>query len=143
MPKLKYLDSNDNAVEEKPSGFKLSRRYGENPANVTCFFCGENNGIILLGELPNDRKAPDQLLVDYIPCSQCKKSMGDGVTLMGVQPSPAFPGQMSNDPSAPLYPTGRWTTISAEQANKIIKADYPLTRGQIIMVPDDQLPKTE
>lgn len=139
MSTIKFLDSNDKVVDTKPNDYQPSPKYGDNPCNITCFMCGKESGVLLIGLLPNDRKAPEQILIDYTPCDHCKVDMAKGVTLVGVHPTPTIPGQPSINQEIPVYPTGHWVTLPLEEARKIITNGDELTRGQIIFIDNQQL----
>ena len=63
---------------------KLSKEHGVNPSILKCFWCGEDIGVALLGALPNDAKAPHQIVCDYTPCDACIELMSQGITVMEV-----------------------------------------------------------
>ena len=62
----------------------LSTKHGVNPSLQVCFYCGEDIGVLLLGRLPNDEKAPRKMCTDIEPCDKCKDKIGDNVILIEV-----------------------------------------------------------
>jgi hypothetical protein len=81
---------------------KLSPQHGVNPALSTCFWCGADDGsILLMGRLPNDEPAPTKVCASYEPCPTCQSHMDLGITLMEADPT-------TN------RPTGRWMVIKPE-----------------------------
>ena len=90
---------------------RLSEKHGVNPSMGLCFFCGQENGeIILPGKMKGDVKAPRQAVWNYDPCDECKKLMGMGVMVIEVR--------AGSDPENP-YRTGRLTVIKVGAAQRI------------------------
>lgn len=95
----------------KPFAINLSKEHGVNPSITKCFFCGEDSGIALFGQLPNDEKAPMNAgVVDFTPCSQCQEYMSKGIMLVSVKD-----GSDQENP----YRTGSIAVIKEEVAKKI------------------------
>lgn len=103
------------------SKLKLSKKYGANPTIPVCYWCGkEKDEIVLLGKIgkgKEDIEAPKNMVMNYDPCDECQKKMALGVTLIAVtdipHPEKQFPIQEG------LYPTGSWSVISEEAAQRI------------------------
>jgi hypothetical protein len=67
-------------------GIRLSEKHGVNPSIAVCFFCGEDNGeIILPGRLPGDAEAPRRGVWNHNPCDTCKGHMAQGIYLIQVR----------------------------------------------------------
>lgn len=65
------------------SSIRLSENHGVNPSLGLCFWCGEEDGtLLLLGRLPNDAEAPRKVCASYEPCDKCTAGMAQGITLM-------------------------------------------------------------
>lgn len=98
---------------------KLSPRYGANPSISVCAFCGEDKGLLLLGRLKGDAKAPMRMIVDYVPCDACKEKMKLGRTIVEVV--------TYDNGTLPIkegaWPTGRWMVISCESAARLFNDD--------------------
>lgn len=98
---------------------KLSPKHGLNPCIRLCFWCGEPDGISILGKLPDDMEAPRQAVMDYEPCPDCVKKMKKGCTIISVtqdQPADHRPA-IQNDPD--IYPTGDWAVLSDDGVPKL------------------------
>ena len=108
------------------NSIKLSKKHGVNPTICKCFFCGNDKGIALLGQIGDMRKgedfeAPPCVVMDYDPCDECQENMNKGVTLIGVtevQPSDNRPA-MKAQGDMKVYPTGRWCVIKPEAFSRV------------------------
>jgi hypothetical protein len=80
------------------SNIRLDPEHGVNPSLIQCFYCMNDMGIELLGQLnPRARKAfeeagigrgaeaPHKLCLDMEPCDECKSFMAQGVILISVR----------------------------------------------------------
>ena len=98
-------------------GIRLSEKHGVNPSKQVCFFCGEVKGLMLLGKLKGDAKAPDKLMVDYEPCESCAEKFKQGILWIESSAAPIAPNQ------APIvngaYPTGRWCVTTEALLDKL------------------------
>jgi len=98
----------------------LSEKHGVNPSLGVCFWCGQDDGTVLLvGRLPEDREAPRHLCASYEPCAACKEKMALGITIIEADTRPAYDRQpeMQRD----VYPTGRWWVLSEEWARRTLQ----------------------
>ena len=103
---------------------KISQKHGLNPSIPICFWCGKDkNEIALLGKLKNDEEAPEEVLLDYEPCDECKEKMEKGVLCIEVlKENPNNLPPISKDPNnQEVYPTGRFFVITEECANRIFE----------------------
>ncbi len=105
---------------------KLSPKYGANPALTTCFWCGKETGVALLGRITKgekggDYKAPKYVFGGYEPCDECKENMEKGATIMEADREPAFTGQPEMQTG--VYPTGKWIVLTREAAKRILGLD--------------------
>lgn len=97
---------------------RLSPKHGVNPSLGICFWCGGDDGtVVLLGKIIStgytDPKAPHRAVYSYEPCDTCKEQMARGVTIVEVtmtEPIPPIPPIQTNPQT--LYPTGRWSVIT-------------------------------
>ena len=110
-------------------GINVSPKHGVNPSMSVCFWCGKDDGsILLLGRIKNPRKfgmkerhttdpdpeAPRRLVASMEPCDNCKALMARGITLMEAnEPSP---GQTPE-------PTGRWFVVTEEATERMFDAE--------------------
>lgn len=63
---------------EKEPMLKLSPRHRLNPSMERCWGCGENIGILLMGQIDEqDSKAPREVMTGNF-CNKCKSVMNDG-----------------------------------------------------------------
>ena len=99
-------------------GIRLSEQHGVNPSKQVCFFCGEVKGLMFLGKLKGDAKAPDKLLVDYEPCESCAEKFKQGILCIETSTAPIAPNQAPIANGA--YPTGRWTVTTEAVIDKLI-----------------------
>lgn len=127
------------------SNIPLSPKYGVNPCMRVCFWCGEIDGLALMGRIRkkdpytgravrgSDEEAPRQAVLDYEPCPKCAEHMSLGVTCMEattVQPSDNRPEIQKG-----IYPTGRFCVIKEEAANNVFPG-YDLKTGGKIFIED-------
>lgn len=90
-----------NQIEPSP-------KHGLNPSLNICFWCKEPKGMLLMGYLPNDEKAPYAILTDYEPCDKCKEKFNQGIQLIEISEEHGE-GQLpiTNRNNKDYYPTGR------------------------------------
>lgn len=103
-------------MAKKHKGIKVSPQHGVNPSMAMCFFCGESKGLVLLGKLPNDAKAPKECIVDYQPCDKCSEHWKKGTPIIRCTTAPVYDRPPIVDG---VWPTGAWCVISNESAEKI------------------------
>ena len=96
------------------SRITLHPEFGLNPSVTICFWCGEADGVALLGR-NGGKEAPRQICTGYNPCPTCQNSMAQGITIMEASETPNPPQQA---PLSNAYPTGRWVVISEEAARE-------------------------
>lgn len=96
---------------------QISKKYGLNPTQSICFFCGQTKRLMILGKLKGDVKAPNKVLADYQPCKECLQKISRGrlvveVTTEDTGSIPISPG---------MWPTGRWCVIGPRSARLLFK----------------------
>ena len=99
-------------------GINLSPKHGVNPSMGVCFWCGKDDGsILLLGKINNPRRlgmkehhhtkpdpeAPRRMVASMEPCEKCKGLMARGITLIEAAGTEGDP-----------QPTGRWWVVTEE-----------------------------
>lgn len=89
---------------------RISEKHGVNPSMGTCFWCGQDDGtIILFGKLPGDKEAPRHAIVSYEPCKKCEANFALGILLFEAREEPLLAGQMPIHEG--MYPTGRYFVV--------------------------------
>lgn len=77
-----------------------------------CLYCGKDKSIFPLIHL---KKPPEKVIIDYEPCSECKKRWNEGVPVLEVTHTPTTNGQPSIGVDADgksVYPTGAYMVLS-------------------------------
>lgn len=124
---------------------RVSEKHGVNPALGVCFWCGKEDGtVILVGRLPNDAEAPRYVTASYEPCAACQAKMALGVTLVEATDRANHPGQPPiqerNARTPALYPTGVWVVITRDATMRLFQpvelAKQILTLGKVYLEPD-------
>jgi len=106
---------------------RLSQKHGVNPSLGVCFWCGEDDGtVLLLGRLKDDAEAPRRACVSYEPCAKCAEQMAQGIQFFEATDTPNHTGlpPMANG----AYPTGRWVVLKEEAVGKVITNEDMLAR---------------
>lgn len=99
---------------------RLSERYGANLALGVCFWCGKEDGtVLLLGRLPGDAEAPRRVASSYEPCEACRKVWAKGVAFIEATRRPQHDGQVPL--AEQVYPTGRLLVLTIDVAMKIVQ----------------------
>ena len=101
------------------SKIRLSDKHGLNPSIAVCFFCGKDKGLVVLGKMKGDVKAPKRAVFDYAPCEECLAKMKQGTTVIEVTRVSSDAPQIADG----AWPTGRWCVISKESARALFKTD--------------------
>jgi len=123
-------------------GLRVSEKHGVNPSLGVCFWCGESDGtVLLLGQLPDDREAPRQMVASYEPCDKCKAGMAQGITLIEAQNQPFRDDQppMAKSGGQDVYPSGRMVVITEEAFRRIFSgeaAEAGLRRRKAFILPE-------
>ena len=107
------------------SKFKMSPKYGANNSYHVCPWCGEKTGAYTsFGELPDDAKAPETIIVNYDPCAKCNETWQKTVPVIEISARQIVPGQpaINSDKDNPVYPTLRVACLTLEAA-KGLKMD--------------------
>lgn len=86
-------------------------------ALTKCFFCGEDDRILLNQILsPKRAKAIEEMhgkVIDYEPCNQCAEYMKQGIILIAVDE------EKTDDPKHP-YRTGAFWVVTEDSIPKLI-----------------------
>ena len=108
---------------------RVCEKYGVNPSVGVCFWCGEDDGTVILpGRLKGDAEAPRRAVWSYDPCEKCKGLMAQGFALLEAKHDPERDGQppMKSE-GRDVYPTGRWMVLKREAAVRLFGEE--LTKG--------------
>ncbi len=108
-------------AKKKNDSIKLSPKHGLNPSIRHCFWCGKEDGLVLLGKLPGDKEAPRNVIVDYEPCAKCKEIFDKGILVAGVTRKPVIENMdpIGYDGEFPLYPDGSHFVASEDWARRM------------------------
>lgn len=88
---------------------RLSPKHGLNPSLAVCFFCGEDNGeIIIPGMMKGDREAPRRACWNMDPCAKCAEHMKAGIILIEATPTKDGPDR-----------TGRQVVVRDEMISRV------------------------
>lgn len=91
----------------------LSPKHGLNPSLGLCFFCGKENGTVVIpGKLKGDIEAPRHAVWDMTPCEECKKLMDMGILFIEVKDGE----KGARNP----YRTGRQWVLKQEAVERLI-----------------------
>ncbi len=94
-------------------GIRLSEKHGVNPSVGVCFWCGRDNGTVVLpGLLPDDAEAPRRAVWDWEPCDVCIEDRSQGITF--------------EEHTEDRAPTGRWVVVKEEAVPGIINDTFLL-----------------
>ena len=108
------------------SGIRVSEKHGVNPSLGICFWCGGDDGTVLLvGKLPGDKAAPHRMFVSYDPCDTCKEGFAQGVAFIEAREVETFDGQpaIQKNGLQELYPTGRYMVVKAEAVPRLLSPE--------------------
>jgi hypothetical protein len=84
------------------------------------FWCGgDKNEIILFGKLPGDKEAPKGIVMNYDPCDKCAANFALGILLIEVTTAS---NELEIAPG--LYPTGRYSVLKREAAERIFTENF-------------------
>jgi len=98
---------------------RLSKKHGLNPMLMVCYVCNEaTNEIALLGELPEDKEAPRQGVLNKEPCEKCREWMKKGVIFISTRD-----GEEDSDNP---YRTGGWCVLKDEAVTRVVSTPHLL-----------------
>lgn len=111
----------DNNIEISPA-------FGLNPTIIKCFWCMEDINVKLMGRIKNDIcddvVAPDHMILDYKPCPKCKQLFDKGCICIEITDKPNKNAYIPF-PNTECYPTGSYTVLEKDFAEKIFKTKKP------------------
>ena len=141
------MSNNKNNIE-------ISPKYGLNPTIPICFWCGKDeNELAVLGRIRkkdprtgrpipgSDEEAPHHMCINYDPCNECKASMSQGISIIGVKPSDGQHVEIQKG----LYPTGTIVALKPEAFERIFKDNIDpdiydeIMKHKAMFMDDDEL----
>ena len=111
----------------KKKQLKLSEKHGLNPSLSVCLFCGEEKGLVLLGQInKEDDEAPKKGVYDADPCDKCDARMKDAVAKGAVIVMEMTAYTAPGDPTKNTFsPTGAYVAVKREALKKNMGKDLP------------------
>lgn len=94
-----------------------SPQHGVNPSMALCFFCGESKGLVMLGKLKDDAKAPREGIYDYQPCDKCAENWKKGTPIIRCTSAPVYDRPPIVEGA---WPTGAWCVIDNAVAEEML-----------------------
>lgn len=88
-----------------------------------CFWCGKENGQILLGKRLKTTEAPRYAISNYDACDTCEEGMASGITLIEVSEEPFTDKQRSLLKKQTCYPSGRFMVVKENALSHIFNED--------------------
>jgi hypothetical protein len=107
----------------------LHPEHGVNPMLTVCWWCGEDDGIALLGR-NGGKKAPMRGIVNKAPCPKCKERIDQGCLYVFEAKAPD-----KYDPDQEPKRTGRMVCLTKEKGDEFRK-DAPSVKHACFMEPD-------
>jgi len=118
----------------------LSRKFGLNPSLGVCFYCGDENGEVVIPGLLRSKKdgqdveAPRRAVWHKEPCARCQGFMAEGIIMISVDES------KSDDQQNP-YRTGGWVVLKEEALRRIglqpPELEAAVLRQRVCFIADD------
>lgn len=105
---------------------RLSDKHGVNPSLGVCFWCGKDDGtVVLAGRLRDDREAPRRAVYSYDPCPTCAAQWEQGILLVECSEYPQVDSQptINGRQHPPLYPTGSILVITEDAVSKVFDGE--------------------
>lgn len=94
----------------------LHPEHGVNPALGMCFWCGGDDGTVLLLGYNKGKEAPRKIVASYDPCKECKDKWSTGILLMEATET-ATGDQLEFQPG--VYVTGGWAVLSEDAIHRL------------------------
>jgi len=89
----------------------FSPKYGYNTTTQVCFWCSKELAIIQLGKINDeDIKAPEFMVIDYNPCTECDEAFKKGILFISA--TNENNGMPQIVPG--IYPDGAWCVVTDE-----------------------------
>lgn len=91
---------------------RLHPKFGVNPSLGVCFYCGKEDGTLVLLGMNKGKEAPRRAVYDSQPCAECRDIMRAGVILVSVR--------TGEENTTNPYRTGGWVGVTPEFIEKIV-----------------------
>jgi hypothetical protein len=113
----------------RTNSLRISPKHGVNPSVGVCFWCGEDDGTVLLAgkmkstEEDSDPEAPRRMCASLEPCKQCEENMALGITLMEAtdEEISRVEGFSSSHAVRKPVPTGRWWVLKEDAIRRLVQ----------------------
>jgi hypothetical protein len=106
----------------------LSPQHGVNPSVGVCFYCGEDDGtVVLAGKMKGDAEAPHKAIWTKEPCPKCKDYMKQGIIFIGVRD-----GEASLSPGENPYRSGQFLVVKEEAVKRMLEEKSPALLADIL-----------
>jgi hypothetical protein len=120
-------------------GITASEKHGVNPSLGVCFWCGKEDGtVLLMGRLPGDAEAPRHAVASYEPCAECASNFAKGVVL--IECTTRQKHEKQTEIQVGLYPTGNWLVMTREAVMRLFQpielAKQVVTMGKAFIEPE-------
>ncbi len=99
----------------------LHPEHGVNPSLGVCFWCGGDDGTVLLLGLNKGKEAAHRTCVGYDPCDTCKKNWERGVVV--IEATDDQPDDDRPEIQSGLYPTGSWAVMTKDAVLRLFDGD--------------------
>ena len=98
----------------KEKSIRLHPKHGLNPTIPLCWWCGKTkNEVALLGAAYKG-EAPREMLLDYLPCDDCRAVHKQGLLIIE-----ALVSRAGDEPQR----TGKWCVMKREAAARVFNVD--------------------
>ena len=111
---------------------RLHPKLGVNPSLGVCFYCGKEDGTLVLLGSNKGQEAPMRAVYDSQPCAACRDIMRVGVILVSVR--------TGEENTMNPYRTGGWVGVTPEFIEKVVtdaEARDVLLRSRFSFVDDE------
>lgn len=99
----------------------LHPEHGVNPSLGVCFWCGGDDGTILLLGRNKGKEAPHRICPGYDPCDECKKNWDRGILLIEATNDPQDDDR--REIQSGVYPTGSWAVMTEDAVRRLFGGD--------------------
>lgn len=97
-----------------------SPKWGVNPSEILCFWCGNHLGIALSGRIDfADTKAPSRCFVTYNPCLDCQERWKNKVVITEATKDNPF-DVLEIVEGKQIYPTGEIILLDTDKAERVL-----------------------
>jgi hypothetical protein len=105
------------------NSIRLHPKHGVNPTMGVCFWCGQDDGTVVLLGHNRGKEAQRHTVVTYEPCDTCKDSFSKGFTVVEADTKPFTEGQPPMDAKGGIFPSGRFVVLTEAGLNRLFNAE--------------------